>query len=86
MAASSTAREPHCHLRTIARGGTAKVQHCAHCGALSVHLGPVTLRFDVNAMQSLHRTLGDALRVVCDESSTSQPIAPSVRVGARGSA
>jgi hypothetical protein len=86
MAASSTAQEPHCHLQTIACGGVAKVQHCAHCGAIAVHLGPVTLRFDLNALQSLHRTLGEALRVMCDDAAASQPPAPYVRIGVRGSA
>jgi hypothetical protein len=61
MASSSSAAEPQCQLRTIARGGTVTVQHCAHCGAYALHLGPVTLRFERAALVSLVRTLSEAL-------------------------
>jgi hypothetical protein len=61
MASSSSAPETQCQLRTIARGGTVTVQHCAHCGAYALHLGPVTLRFERAALVSLVRTLSEAL-------------------------
>ena len=36
-------------------------QRCVHCQSLSVHVGPVTLRFAPEAAESLWNTLGEAL-------------------------
>lgn len=45
----------------LAAGPVAEVQRCLECGAVSVHLGAVTLRLTESAVDSLWSTLGDAL-------------------------
>jgi hypothetical protein len=50
-----------CRLVTLARNNVAHVQRCTHCGALAVHLGPVTLRFDEGALESVWNIMGQAL-------------------------
>ncbi len=50
-----------CNLYTLAKGSTAHIQRCLHCGTLSMHVGPLTLRFDPGALESLWSTLGEAL-------------------------
>ena len=65
-------REPDeregCRLSTLARSNVAHVQRCEHCGSLAVHFGPVTLRFDQGALESVWRVLGQALQNVQEES------------------
>ena len=59
--------EKTCHLETLVRGRTAHVQRCVHCGSLSLHVGPVTLRFAPEAAEALWNTLGEALFVLHGE-------------------
>jgi hypothetical protein len=56
--------EQNCELVTLVRGRTAHVQRCARCGSLSLHVGPVTLRFAPEAAEGLWNTLGEALCVL----------------------
>src|SRR4051812_14808019 len=53
--------EQNCGPETVVRGRTAHVQRCARCGSLSLHVGPVTLRFAPEAAEGLWNTLGEAL-------------------------
>jgi hypothetical protein len=55
---------PSCKLETLARGPVAHVERCAHCGCLSMHLGPMTLRLDPVALRALSRTLSEAEAVL----------------------
>ena len=64
--------EQECCLETLVRGKTAHVQRCVHCQSLSVHVGPVTLRFAPEAAESLWNTLGEALFVL-DREEKSEP-------------
>lgn len=50
----------HCHPETIATNGLAQVQRCAHCGCISVHLGPVTVRVDEAGLKSLAALFDEA--------------------------
>jgi len=50
-----------CRMHTLARSGTAHIQRCVHCNCIALHVGPVTLRFDDSAAESLWNTLGQAL-------------------------
>jgi len=50
-----------CRMQTLAKSATSHVQHCVHCNCVAVHVGPVTLRFDAGAAESLWNTLGQAL-------------------------
>jgi hypothetical protein len=55
-------RKPEeCRMETLARSATAHVQRCAHCNCIAIHIGPMTLRFDASAAESLWNTLGQAL-------------------------
>jgi len=56
-----------CRLVTLARNNVAHVQRCTHCGAIAVHLGPVTLRFDQGALESVWSLLGQALAQTTDD-------------------
>ena len=56
-----------CRLVTLARNHVAHVQRCEHCASLALHLGPVTLRFDQGALESVWYLLGQALASVGDE-------------------
>jgi hypothetical protein len=50
-----------CRMQTLARSATSHVQRCVHCNCVALHVGPVTLRFDTGAAESLWNTLGQAL-------------------------
>lgn len=69
-----------CRLVTLARNNVAHVQRCAHCGALAVHLGPVTLRFDEGALESVWSVLGQALAQAREEREPA-PISSYARAG-----
>jgi hypothetical protein len=69
-----------CRLVTLARNNVAHVQRCAHCGALALHLGPVTLRFDEGALESLWSVVGQALANSREEREPSS-IPHSARAG-----
>jgi hypothetical protein len=59
-----------CRMQTLAKSATTHVQHCVHCNCVALHVGPVTLRFDAGAAESLWNTLGQALvRLELDTSS-----------------
>lgn len=59
--------DQECCLETLVKGRTAHVQRCIHCNSLSLHVGPVTLRFAPEAAESLWNTLGEALFTLHDE-------------------
>lgn len=57
----SSTRPNACQHRPLARGPVARVDHCAACDAVSIHLGSVTIRLDEAACESLVATLSEAL-------------------------
>ncbi|MFT3925650.1 MAG: hypothetical protein QM778_24125 [Myxococcales bacterium] len=57
-------RAEGCRLETLARSHSLHVQRCAHCNTLSLHFGPLTLRFDAESVESVWNTLGQALLVL----------------------
>jgi hypothetical protein len=50
-----------CSLETLARSRVLHVQRCSHCNTLSLHFGPLTVRFDPESAEGLWNTLGEAL-------------------------
>ena len=50
-----------CRMQTLARSAAAHVQRCVHCNCVSIHVGPVTLRFDASTAESVWNTLGQGL-------------------------
>jgi hypothetical protein len=50
-----------CRLETLARSSFLHVQRCSHCNTLSLHFGPITVRFDAESVESIWNTLGEAL-------------------------
>jgi hypothetical protein len=50
-----------CSLETLAQTRALHVQRCSHCDTLSLHFGPVTLRFDPETAEAIWNTLGQAL-------------------------
>ncbi|MEC7522462.1 MAG: hypothetical protein VYE22_21420 [Myxococcota bacterium] len=64
-----------CQNRTLARGPVLQVEQCADCGALSLHLGGLTLRVQADAAESAWATLGEALHQLHESSlETVRPI------------
>ena len=57
----SSTRSKVCQHRPLASGPVARVDHCAACDALSIHLGSITVRLDEAACESLVATLSEAL-------------------------
>lgn len=47
-----------------------KVQSCGDCGSVSIHLGPVSVRLDAEALRSVWITLGEAVEHLERERST----------------
>jgi len=46
-----------CQPETLVRTHVVHVQRCAHCGCVSLHMGPFSLRLDVPALESLNEAL-----------------------------
>jgi hypothetical protein len=55
---------PSCSHETLARSNVLHVQRCTHCNTLSLHFGPLTVRFDAESVESIWNTLGEALIVL----------------------
>jgi hypothetical protein len=51
-----------CNCKIIARRGAFQVDGCPRCDTLNVHMGPITVRLDEDAVVSLQRVLADALQ------------------------
>jgi hypothetical protein len=65
-----------CRMQTLAKSATTHVQHCVHCNCIALHVGPVTLRFDAGAAESLWNTLGQALVRLELDSSPEESVVP----------
>jgi hypothetical protein len=52
---------PACKQRILARSALLRIEHCVGCDCVALHFGPITLRFDVKACESLLTTLADGL-------------------------
>lgn len=59
-----------CQQHTLAQGPVAQVQSCGDCGSVSIHLGPVSVRLDAEALRSVWITLGEAVEHLERERST----------------
>ena len=69
---------PPCIQTPLAAGPVVRIDKCGACNVVSLHAGAVTLRLDVDALESLHRTIGEALEVLhC--SDPLQGLAPRAR-------
>ena len=64
-----------CRMQTLAKSATAHVQRCVHCNCIAIHVGPVTLRFDASAAESLWNTLGQGLTRL-ETQLASEPMRP----------
>ncbi|HEU4539408.1 MAG TPA: hypothetical protein VFS00_35055, partial [Polyangiaceae bacterium] len=71
---------PCCRRLPLAHGPVAHLEFCAHCQVVSLHLGALTLRLDPGAGESLHATLGEALRALRE--GAGEPFAAAAGLGA----
>lgn len=75
-------RTSPCHLHPLAAGPIARIESCASCRVVSIHLGALTVRLDPSACESLWATLSEALgelhREACAEPPRATPL-PSTR-------
>lgn len=62
-------RTSSCSPRTLASGDVARVDVCDHCGIFVLHVGPVSLRVEPSALDSLTRTLIEAQRLLGDRAA-----------------
>ena len=53
-----------CQHENLAHNGAAHVQRCVDCGCISIHMGPVTVRFDDHGLEALWSVLGDACAIL----------------------
>lgn len=49
-----------CRLETLASSGMGRVDHCPHCGCISLHMGPLTVRMEASGVEALRQLLGAA--------------------------
>lgn len=73
-----------CHPETLARGPVARVDYCEDCRTLLLHVGPVAIRLQAGASESLWMTLSEAICALHElypdlDTDTTRP-APSVRL------
>lgn len=70
-----------CHLQPLATGPIARIESCASCRVVSIHLGATTVRLDPSACESLWATLSEALgelhREAYAEPSHTTPLPPT---------
>jgi len=57
-------RDSSCVQTPLAAGPFVRIDKCGGCSVVSLHAGAVTLRLDIDALESLHRTVGEALEVL----------------------
>ena len=70
-----------CENRYLALSGPFRIEGCTCCGKLSIHLGPVTVRVDQKALESLHNLAGAALqRLASGQGETTMPVGPGSHV------
>lgn len=50
-----------CRKKTLAEGPLGRIEHCAACAVVTVHVGVLSFRLDANALTMLWRTLGEAI-------------------------
>lgn len=55
-----------CSPRTLASSDVVRVDLCDHCGIFVVHVGPVSLRVERGALDSLSTTVAEALRLISE--------------------
>lgn len=60
------AHSNRCRPRSLVRGRIARVDWCADCRRMSVHVGPTTVRMDEHTLRCLWVTIGDALEAMED--------------------
>ncbi|MEZ4255420.1 MAG: hypothetical protein R3A78_06840 [Polyangiales bacterium] len=65
---TQTPNNRSCQPRTLSRQGFVHIQRCEDCGGVSVHVGAVTLRLEVEAIYVLWRALEEALEHLDSES------------------
>lgn len=51
-----------CRNETLAKGDVARVERCADCGCVSIHLGPTTVRVCPGSLRSIAATLARAVQ------------------------
>lgn len=58
---------PACRHRVLAQNGAGQLSRCTGCGAISLHVGPVTLRVDAATAEALWALLGEGLHEVHED-------------------
>lgn len=53
-----------CHHELLAKNHAAVIQRCRHCGSISLHVGPFSLRLSEAGLEALWEVMGEALTVL----------------------
>ena len=57
-------RDSSCVQTTLAAGPFVRIDKCNNCSVVSLHAGAVSLRLDLDALESLHRTTNKTLEAL----------------------
>lgn len=71
-------RFKQCQHRALAENGLGRIEHCEHCGCVSIHLGPMTFRLNDVGLESLWALVGEAAASLA-VSRTAEPAPPCRR-------
>ena len=67
-----------CKNRILAIAGPFSIELCERCRNAAIHLGPITVRVDLSALETIHTMLGDALdELESLKQPTSFPVRPN---------
>lgn len=68
----------NCRPRSLVRGRVARIDWCADCGCVSLHVGPTTIRMDEHTLRSFWLTIGEAVEAL-EEPDSGVHVAPAFR-------
>jgi hypothetical protein len=52
---------PRCFHALLAKNSLGKLDYCASCGVVTLHIGALSMRFDPESVETLWALLGDGL-------------------------
>ena len=56
-----------CFHAPLAKNGMGKMDYCAACGVVTLHIGAISLRFDPESAETIQTLLADGLNALREE-------------------
>lgn len=63
---------PRCFHALLAKNSLGKIDYCASCGVVTLHIGAISMRFDPESAESLWVLLGDGLGSLSQKMASDQ--------------